>query len=173
MIAAIRSDEVPNLVLMQYTFQWKVNNLLIVPSFFFSETAIERRRPLSATTRRAGWVGCNILLKEIPPDGKLVVVAEGIVTSPDLVRLRFDQIRPLSTMKADVRGWTLNVLNVVRQIGKDHFPLSDVYAFEAKFAEAYPSNRNVRPKIRQQLQKLRDLGFLEFVGRGRYRVVVA
>jgi hypothetical protein len=27
----------------------------------------------------------------------------------------------------------------------------------------------VRPKIRQQLQVLRDMGFLEFLGGGRYR----
>ena len=33
MIEAIRSDRVPNLVLMQYTRQWKVSNVLIVPSW--------------------------------------------------------------------------------------------------------------------------------------------
>ncbi len=30
----------------------------------------------------------------------------------------------------------------------------------------HPENRYVRPKIRQQLQILRDLGFVEFLGRG-------
>ena len=38
------------------------------------------------------------------------------------------------------------------------------------WARLYPANHNVRPKIRQQLQVLRDRGWLEFVGRGRYRV---
>lgn len=33
----------------------------------------------------------------------------------------------------------------------------------------YPGNNNVRPKIRQQLQVLRDRGWLEFNGRGVYR----
>ena len=37
-------------------------------------------------------------------------------------------------------------------------------------ARLHPQNRFVRPKIRQQLQILRDLGLLEFLGRGRYRV---
>ena len=37
-------------------------------------------------------------------------------------------------------------------------------------ARFYPGNRNVRPKIRQQLQVLRDQGFLQFTARGRYRV---
>jgi hypothetical protein len=34
----------------------------------------------------------------------------------------------------------------------------------------HPSNHNVRAKIRQQLQFLRDKGVLDFVGRGQYRM---
>ena len=48
--------------------------------------------------------------------------------------------------------------------------LADVYAHEAALAALYPGNRNVRPKIRQQLQVLRDRGWLEFTDRrGTYR----
>lgn len=32
-----------------------------------------------------------------------------------------------------------------------------------------PANRHVRDKIRQQLQVLRDLGLLEFLGAGSYK----
>ena len=32
------------------------------------------------------------------------------------------------------------------------------------------SRRNIRPRIRQQLQVLRDHHFLDFLGRGRYRL---
>jgi type II restriction enzyme len=35
----------------------------------------------------------------------------------------------------------------------------------------HPDNRHVRDKIRQQLHVFRDLGFVEFLGRGRYRCV--
>ena len=68
------------------------------------------------------------------------------------------------------RGWTLDVLNVVRSLGREDFSLADVYARSAELARLHPRNRFVRPKIRQQLQILRDLGLLEFLGRGRYRV---
>ena len=47
--------------------------------------------------------------------------------------------------------------------------LADVYAHEAALAALYPGNNNVRPKIRQQLQVLRDRGWLAFNGRGTYR----
>ena len=54
-------------------------------------------------------------------------------------------------------------------MGRPEFTLADVYAHEAALAALYPGNNNVRPKIRQQLQVLRDQGWLTFSGRGIYR----
>ncbi len=169
MISAVRSSNVPNLVVMQYTNFWKVRNALLVSSFFFTETVIEKRKPLSSVAQRAGWVGCNILLKQIPADGKLRLIADGVVTPTHRIRSQFNQIRPLSSLAVGLRGWTLDVLNTIRQIQKTEFALSEVYSFETQLAAAHPGNRNVREKIRQQLQRLRDLGFLQFVSPGRYR----
>ncbi len=67
------------------------------------------------------------------------------------------------------RGWTLDVLNVLRNLRDSRFSLQDIYAYEAQLAALHPANRNVRPKIRQQLQVLRDLRFLDFLGDGHYR----
>jgi hypothetical protein len=39
----------------------------------------------------------------------------------------------------------------------------------AQLEDLHPANRHVRDKIRQQLQVLRDLGLIEFLGRGGYR----
>lgn len=55
--------------------------------------------------------------------------------------------------------------------GRPAFTLDEVYAHEAALSALYPGNRNVRPKIRQQLQVLRDRGWLAFNGRGTYRRV--
>jgi type II restriction enzyme len=57
-----------------------------------------------------------------------------------------------------------------RGSGAESFTLADMYGFEERLSAIYPGNRHVRPKIRQQLQVLRDRGWLEFLGRGRYRV---
>jgi type II restriction enzyme len=43
-----------------------------------------------------------------------------------------------------------------------------LYAFEARLKALHPKNQNVRPKIRQQLQVLRDLGLLRFGAKGNY-----
>ncbi len=62
------------------------------------------------------------------------------------------------------------VLTAVRELGKERFGLEEIYAKEGELARMHPENRHVRDKIRQQLQVLRDKGFLEFVERGEYRV---
>jgi type II restriction enzyme len=61
-------------------------------------------------------------------------------------------------------------MKCVDAIGKHDFQLDDVYAFEAELSRLYPENRHVRQKIRQQLQVLRDRGYLDFVSRGYYRL---
>ena len=44
----------PNLLLLQYAPQsWTVRNLLLIPSFFFTMSALEKRKPLSANAKRA------------------------------------------------------------------------------------------------------------------------
>jgi len=118
MIRAIRSEQVPNLFLLQYSPSWAVVNLTLVPSFFFTESAIEKRKPLSSNAKRANWVGCNILLDNIPVDGRIAVISSGVAASPSHVRKEYGRIRPLDALKAEVRGWTLDVLNVLRRLGK-------------------------------------------------------
>lgn len=48
---------------------------------------------------------------------------------------------------------------------------SDVYAFERRFRTLYPKNDNLRAMLRSKLQELRDRGAVEFVSRGRYRLL--
>ncbi len=62
------------------------------------------------------------------------------------------------------------MLQVAQSLGKLEFTLADVYAHAGALAKLHPKNAHVRDKIRQQLQVLRDLGLLEFLGRGEYRL---
>jgi len=168
MLRAIRADRTPNLLLLQYSNTWAVQNLLLVPRMFFTESVIEKRKPLGPSARRAGWVGCNILLGEIPPDGKIPMISAGVPARKQLVREEFSRVKQLALLPPPVRGWTLDVLQAVRQLGKTKFSLQELYAFEARLKALHPKNQNVRPKIRQQLQVLRDLGLLRFGAKGNY-----
>lgn len=167
---AIREGRTPNLVALHYDrARWRVSNLIIVPQFAYSLSAIEKRKPLGPNARRAGWVGCNIVLSNIPPDARVIVVKDGVITDVNVVRQRYARLRPLESVKHDARGWTLDVLNVVRGLDRPEFLLRDIYAFAEQLHQLHPENKHVEDKIRQQLQVLRDMGFVEFLGRGRYR----
>jgi type II restriction enzyme len=169
---AILKRRAPNILALHYdAARWTVENLILVPSFAFSLSCVEKRKPLRASAERAGWVGCNILLVNIPSDARISVVLNGKPSLPALVRRQYARLRPLETLKADARGWTLDVLNIVRGLGRREFTLADVYARAAALARLHPQNLHVRDKIRQQLQVLRDLGFLEFLGGGCYQVL--
>ena len=47
--------------------------------------------------------------------------------------------------------------------------LEELYEYENELHIRHPQNNNIKPKIRQQLQFLRDKGFIEFLGNGKYR----
>jgi type II restriction enzyme len=172
MMEAIQSDNVPNLLVLQYSVEWQVENLMLIPSFFFNGSAIEKRNPLAATARRAGWVGCNILLSAMPDVGKLRIVHNGTVFPRDAIRQRYKQLQPLHTLAPTLRGWTLDVLRVIQGLSRREFRLEDIYAYEQRLLVLHPRNHNIRPKIRQQLQVLRDLRMLEFRGNGQYTLFV-
>jgi predicted RNA-binding Zn-ribbon protein involved in translation (DUF1610 family) len=208
---------------------WLVRNLLLVPHFAFPPSAIIKRKPLSPTARRAGWIGCNFALNRIPLEARIEVVKtivgramllrrpeigaaehrrptaavrdEGghiqtIIVPPNKVRAQFKKIKLLKEIPVEKRGWTLDVLNIARRIvecgGKtplshdttcrveprrgrvralqNEFTNEDVYAFSRELEKLHPGNRHVKDKIRQQLQVLRDMGFLHHIGHGEWRL---
>lgn len=170
MIDSIKKNKTPNLLVLHYNSQnYCAENLLIVPRYFLTLSCIEARKPLSENARRAGWVGCNIVLKEIPVDGKIPIIKERKIISPEEVRQNFDKFRFLLNKKYDVRGWTADVLKVIRELGKTEFALDEVYVYDEQLQKLHPENKHIRPKIRQQLQILRDKGILEFKGQGKYQ----
>jgi type II restriction enzyme len=169
MLQKIRQDQTPNLVALHYDIErWSVRNVFLVPEFAFSISAIEKRKPLAPTARRAGWIGCNILLTEIPPDARIPLVVDGEPANRKLARKQFAKVRPLANLRPEMRGWTLDVLNLIRSLHKQTFTLADAYTLEPHLASLHPANRHVRDKIRQQLQILRDLGLLHFLSPGHY-----
>lgn len=161
----------PNLLLLNYDLaQLSVKNAFIVPKHFFVREIIEKRKPLAATARRAGWIGCNILLGQVPPSGKIFFVRDGQPLNKATVLAEWKRTLFLRDERTEARGWLVEVMNCVESIGKGEFDLDDVYRFEPQLSQLYPDNRHVKQKIRQQLQVLRDHGYLDFAARGHYRL---
>ncbi len=161
-----------SLLLLQYDRDsLEVRNLIAIPKHFFTLNLLERRKPLAPTARRAGWVGCNIVIGHIPAVGRIQIVEERKARSKDLVLDQWQRLAFLESEAVAGRGWLIEVLRCVESIRRVEFTLAEVYAFEDRLARLYPENSHVRQKIRQQLQVLRDGGYIEFVSRGIYRLI--
>lgn len=170
MMARLAAPSRPNLILMRYTpAPPSVRDLILVPAQFFSESLIEERPPTWPKGRSAPWIGCNIRIGDLPDEGRIRLWRDGAPTSREHVRETWRRSLFLRSLRPDAQGWLLEVWKAVQAIGAREFTLADVYAHEARLAAAFPGNNNVRPKIRQQLQVLRDHGLLAFDGGGRYR----
>ena len=168
---AIIADQTPNLFLLHYKLpQLTVENVLLIPHFAFSLSLLEKRKPLSPTARRAGWIGCNFLLERIPAEARIPVIQDGQTVDLSEVRKAYEKLRPLEKLNVQKRGWTLDVLNIVKSLNKQEFDLKEVYEHEDALAKLHPNNAHVRDKIRQQLQVLRDMHLLKFLGPGSYRL---
>ena len=170
MLERITGNQCPDFFFMGYSKEDNsVHDFYTVPKHFIVPNIIERRKPLSGTAKRAGWVGCNILIHKIPRQGFIPVVCEKKIIPKEKVVKKVNRSLDLDIGSAESRGWLLDVLYCVNVIKTKQFLLSDVYAFEPYLQELHPDNHNIRAKIRQQLQLLRDRGFIEFLGRGQYR----
>ena len=74
MIERLNSSTNPSLFFLGYNKSYQVENLFVIPKYFFTPDIIEERKPLADTARRAGWVGCNILYSKIPKIGIIEIV---------------------------------------------------------------------------------------------------
>lgn len=170
MIKRITSDTNPNFFFLTYDKN-TVNNFLVIPKQFFTPEIIIKRKPLSITAKRAGWVGCNIDISKVPESGRIFIVENSKIIEQEKVQIKLKSTDFLRSKSLEARGWILDILNCVEEIKKQSFTLDELYAFENKLKIKYPNNNHIKDKIRQQLQFIRDKGLIEFNGRGNYKKI--
>ncbi len=169
MIARILSRQNPDFFFMHYDInRLCVRELLLIPKHFFVPGIIEKRKALSPTARRAGWIGCNIILKEIPRQGRIQIVKDGKAIARDIVMRQLAQSNLLAQDNLESRGWLLDALLCMEQL-PNVFSLSEMYRFVEFLSKRHPNNNHIKAKIRQQMQKLRDKGYVNFLGKGLYQ----
>lgn len=171
MLDSIVTNHRPNFFLLKYNEDYIIEHLFLLPYFFFTKSIIEKRKPLSESARRTGWIGCNILLNKIPPEGIIKIIERSKMINKNLILNQWRKISFIKDKSLSERGWTVDVLRVVHSLEKKEFALSEIYGHEEELAKDHPSNKHIKAKIRQQLQFLRDKGILKFKERGKYLVL--
>jgi type II restriction enzyme len=172
MIERINSAQKPNFFFMAYLLELlSVDNFFVVPKHFFVSEIIEKRKPLAKTARRSGWVGSNILFSKIPKAGQIFYIENGIeIDKKDVLKKWQKTVFLKQVKKIDAKGWILDIMNCIDSLNKKDFTLEDMYSFEKDLSVIHSENKNIKAKIRQQLQLLRDKGYLVFEGDGKYRL---
>jgi len=170
MMARLSNPSGPDFFFLTYdAISWRVTNFFAVPTYFFDSSVIQERKPLSPYARRAGWVGCNIVMNRIPEPGKVFYVRNSEILDRSAVVETWKRTTFLKREKSlEARGWTLEVLRIIQSLNARKFTLQRMYDFETQLKQRFPNNNFVRAKIRQQLQVLRDAGLIVFEGQGRY-----
>ena len=99
------------------------------------------------------------------------MVRDGIIVPKSQVLASWRKTLFLREQKdPSARGWLLNVMKCIENLKQQTFSIQQMYTFENDLRRTYPRNMHIKEKIRQQLQVLRDKGYLEFAGRGTYRL---
>lgn len=120
-------------------------------------TGIIRKSHLSIVKKILGKIPKTPVIKI--PDYKIETPEES-----------FDIIETSSkNISSSLNGWKLDVFNFLNNISKQVFTLKEIYYYQNELRKLHPRNNKIKHKIRQQLQFLRDLGLLEFLGNGIYR----
>lgn len=173
MIERLSESNNPNFFLLSYDLiNFEIINFLVIPKHFFMPAIIEKRKPLSETARRAGWVGCNILLQGIPQSGKIFFIKNREIEPKEKVISEWQKTLFLRQEKEiSAKGWLLDIMNCVERYRGKEFSLRALYIFENELSRKHPENKHIKDKIRQQLQILRDKGYLEFIAKGKYQQI--
>ncbi len=173
MIERLKSNSNPNFFFLNYNFtNYEIENFIVIPKHFFIPDIIEKRKPLSQNAKRAGWTGCNILLQNMPESGKIFYIKNGTSIKKENILNNWNKTLFLrDSTKTEPKGWILDIMKCIDKIGEKEFSLQEMYLFENILSQKYPKNRHIKDKIRQQLQFLRDRGYLEFKEKGKYKLI--
>ena len=164
LIKRLEEKNKPHFFFLHY-LDWifSVNDFFVVPKYFFIAEVIEKRKPLSSNARRAGWIGSNILFSKIPNSWKIYYIEDWEIVSKEKILEKWKKTAFLKDVKKDtLKGWILDIMNCIESLNKKEFNLDEIYAFESDLKVLHPENNNIKAKIRQQLQFLRDKNYLEF-----------
>ncbi len=170
MIDRIVSQNGPNFFFLNYDkSNYAIINFFATPSYMFVPDMILKRK--KGILRRPTYFMCSIDISAIPNSGKIYYIKNGIKLNKNQIIDSWHKITFLKQSKnMYLKGWLIDIMNCIDKLKKETFSLNDIYSFENYLKIKHPSNNNIKAKIRQQLQILRDRGYLKFISRGKYKL---
>ncbi len=162
-----------HLFVLKYAEDYTIKNFLVVPKYFFIPEIIQKRNTSKVKQKNWTirlWTGWNILFDKIPESWKIHYIKDGAYKTRTEVLEEWKKIKFLEKTETKSKGWIFDTMICIEKLNKKEFTLQDIYWFENELKLKHPENNNIKPKLRQQLQFLRDKWYLEFVSSGEYRI---
>jgi type II restriction enzyme len=129
-IERLSSDTNPNFILLNYNFAAKeVISVCMIPKHFFTHDIVHARPALKPPARRAGWIGSNIQISQIPESGRIYLVRDKAIVARESVIEAWKRTLFLRDQDVVARGWLVEVMKCVESIGKSNFGIDEVYQF--------------------------------------------
>ena len=66
-------------------------------------------------------------------------------------------------------GWKRFLIGIIDDFRKDEFSTNDFRNIEYKLREYAPNSKTPLKTVNRELQELRDVGLIKFLGNGKYR----
>jgi Dam-replacing HTH domain/PLD-like domain len=127
-----------------------------IPQFWTVEDLEELRAPVE---RIRSWLP------------RIAILPDPATEAPVAIQL---PRRQYNRLVESFSGWLQLTMEGLSRIRSETFTMDQVVAACSPLAASrYPNNRHVREKLRQQMQRLRDLGLVAFAGRGRYNLLTS
>lgn len=170
MIERLQSANNPNFFFLNYGVKnYEVLNFAVIPKHFFVPEIIIKRN--QGIKNRPNYIMCSIDLAGIPKSGKIFYIKNKEVENKEKILESWQKTLFLrESKKTELKGWILDIMNCIDKLEKQEFTLDEMYSFENLLNQKHPNNKHIKDKIRQQLQFLRDKGYLEFKGSGKYKL---
>lgn len=171
MIERISNNSNPNFYFLNYDKDnFDVINFCAVPNYFFTPSIIIPRK--KGIPNRPDYIMCNIDISGIPNSGKIFYIKDRAVISKTKVLDDWNKTLFLKESNSiQAKGWLFDTMMCIEQLNKKSFSRQELLNFIPYLQAKYPNNLNIGQKISQQLQILRDKGFLKFTNRGNYEVI--
>lgn len=158
-----------HLFVLKYSDDFTITNFLVVPKYFFTKDIIVKRP--KALKNRPNYFMSDIDFSAIPESWKIHYIQNGTYKTRTQILQEWEKIKFLENEKLESKWWIFDIMKCIEKLNKKEFSLQEMYSFEKDLQNLYPENKNIKPKIRQQLQFLRDKWYLEFSQRWKYKLL--
>lgn len=162
-----------NLFVLKYSDDYTITNFLVVPKYFFTQEVIEKRNEAKVKQKNWTirlWTWGIIRFDKIPESGKIHYISNWTYKTRTDILNAWNWIKFLEEETNEWKWWIFEIMRCIELVGKVEFTPIELYEkFGVLLSQLYPLNNNIDAKIRQQLQDLEKVGYIERIQKWVYK----